>query len=443
MIDQGASRRRRDAAYRPVRWRFAAAAIVAPGSSRIRSGQNDRETDMRKVGGTERADWQARAEEAGFTFHSMHGEPYWDETSAYAFTLEEIETRLEDPSTELHAMVREAVARIACDEAQMARLGIPEAHRDFVAGSWEAGEAELYGRMDLVYDGDGPAKLLEYNADTPTSLYEAGHFQWDWLEGARRAGLIPEGADQLNRLQEALTERLAAICEPGAQLHFAAIAGVAEDYANVETMAYAARDAGLGAHYVDMDKIGLDPSGRLVDDEARIIGTLFKLYPWEDFLRDEAAEALSESGTRFLEPPWKALVSNKALLAVLWEMFEGHPNLLPTFLEAEAKGPAWDRAEAAGAFAQGRVRKPIFSREGAGVRIEGADGALVEASGNAAYDVHPTVLQAHAPLPEMDGFRPVMGTWIVGETCVALGIREDRSRITQDLSRFKPHYIED
>jgi glutathionylspermidine synthase len=399
---------------------------------------------MRKVAGTERADWQARAEAAGFTFHSMHGEPYWDETSAYAFTLDEIETRLEDPSTELHAMVREAVARIVEDAAQMARLGIPEAHMDFVAGAWKAGEAELYGRMDLAYDGTGPAKLLEYNADTPTSLFEAAQFQWDWLEGAREAGLIPPGADQLNRLQEALTERLAEICAPGEQLHFAAMAGAAEDYATVETMAYAARDAGLGAHYVDVGKIGIDPSGRLLDDEARVIGTLFKLYPWEDFLRDEAADALAASGTRFLEPPWKALVSNKALLAILWEMFEGHPNLLPTFLEAEIAGgaPALDRAEAAGRFAHGTVRKPIFSREGAGVRIAGPDGATVETSANATYDAHPMVLQAHAPLPDMDGFRPVMGTWIVGETCVALGIREDRSRITQDLSRFKPHYID-
>lgn len=399
---------------------------------------------MRKVGEVERPDWKARAEAAGFVFHTMHGEPYWDETTAYAFTLEEIETRLEDPSTALHAMVREAVAHVASEEALMARLGIPEPHMDFVANSWRAGEAELYGRMDLAYDGEGPAKLLEYNADTPTSLYEAGHFQWDWLEGAREAGLLPEGADQLNRLQEALTERFAAICAAGDDIHFAAIAGVEEDYANVETLAYAARDAGLGAHYVEMGQIGIDPSGRLVDEEARIIGTLFKLYPWEDFLRDDGADALAASGTRFLEPPWKALASNKGILAVLWEMFEGHPNLLPTFFaeDAERGSPIWTRAVEGGLLSRGTVRKPLFSREGAGVRIDAPDGSVVEASGNTAYDAHPQVVQAYAPLPDMDGFHAVMGTWIVGETCVALGIREDRSRITQDLSRFKPHYIE-
>ena len=415
-----------------------------PGAAERVDARSDREAGMRKVDEVERADWKDRAEAAGFAFHTMHGEPYWDETSAYAFTLEEIETRLEDPSTALHAMVREAVDRIAADEEAMARLGIPEAHMDLVAGSWRAGEAELYGRLDLAYDGSGPARLLEYNADTPTSLYEAGHFQWDWLEGARDAGLIPAGADQLNRLQEALTERFAAICAPGEDLHFAAVAGVAEDYANVETLAFAARDAGLGAHYVDIGAIGVDPSGRLVDDEARVIGTLFKLYPWEDFLRDDAADALAGSGTRFLEPPWKALASNKGILAVLWEMFEGHPNLLPTFLatDAEPGTPALERAVAAGGFARGTVRKPLFSREGAGVRIDGPEGTLVEASAAPAQEGGAGVVQAYAPLPELGGFRPVMGTWIVGETCVALGIREDKSRITQDLSRFKPHYIE-
>ena len=264
-----------------------------------------------------------------------------------------------------------------------------------------------------------------------------------WRARATRA-LIPDGADQLNRLQEALTDRFAEICAPGEDVHFAAIDGVAEDYANVETLAFAARDAGLGAHYVAMGDIGVDPSGRLVDEEARVIGTLFKLYPWEDFLRDEAADALAGSGTRFIEPPWKALVSNKGILAVLWEMFEGHPNLLPTFLasDVERDSTGYDRALAAGGFARGTVRKPLFSREGAGVRIASPDGSLLEASSNEAYDAHPTVLQACAPLPDMGGFHPVMGTWIVGETCVALGIREDRSRITQDLSRFKPHYIE-
>ena len=66
---------------------------------------------------------------------------------------------------------------------------------------------------------------------------------------------------------------------------------------------------------------------------------------------------------------------------------------------------------------------------------------MTEASPNTDYDQHPRIVQAYAPLPEFDGFRPVVGAWIVGDACVGMGMREDRARITQDLSRFKPHFI--
>ena len=44
---------------------------------------------MKLIKNTERPNWQETAEESGFTFHTMHGEPYWDETGAYSFTLGE------------------------------------------------------------------------------------------------------------------------------------------------------------------------------------------------------------------------------------------------------------------------------------------------------------------------------------------------------------------
>lgn len=398
---------------------------------------------MDRITGTERPDWHETARRAGFDFAQMHGEPYWDERAAYRFTLAEIEGEVEDVATELHAMACEAAARIASDDDLMERLAIPEAMRGYVRASLP--EPALYGRMDLAYGAGGPAKLLEYNADTPTSLYESASFQWTWLEEARAAGLIPEGADQLNSIYEALVERLGAIFPDGAEMHFAAALSNPEDYATVETLAYAAREAGLGAHPVEISAIGLSADGQLADGEDRIIGTLFKLYPWEDMLRDEFAAALPGSATRILEPAWKALVSNKGILPVLWEMHPDHPNLLPAFFEDDwaAGTPAVLAAREAGHFAHGTASKPLFSREGAGVVLTGPDGAVIEASGDRSYDANPRIVQAIAPLPEMGGMRPVLGAWIVGDECRGLGIREDRSAITQDLSRFVPHFISD
>ena len=407
---------------------------------------------MQKIALPERPDWREKAAELGFTFADMHGEPYWDETSAYSFTLAQIEEDLEAPSAELHSMCREAVAHIVTSEELMAKMGVPEAYRDLVADSWARNEPEIYGRFDLAYDGNGPAKMLEYNADTPTSLYESASFQWSWLEDQLAASVLPEAADQFNGIHEALVERFRELFPEGSNLHFTAMGDNAEDYATVEAMGWAAREAGLGAHYSELSKIGVSEEGQFVDDQDRVIGTLFKLYPWEDLLRDDYARHIAGSGCMFLEPAWKLLLSNKGILPVLWQMFEGHPNLLPAFFEADVAaalrgdGPAVPAvgeafARAADQLRQGHVTKPLFSREGASVAIiEG--GRLSEAASKSRYDQHPRVVQAYQPLPVFDGFRPVIGAWMIGHDCAGIGIREDRLRITQDLSRFKPHFID-
>ncbi|WOI56340.1 glutathionylspermidine synthase family protein [Palleronia sp. LCG004] len=377
-----------------------------------------------------RPDWQEKAEAAGFTFHHLGGPLYWDEGAAYAFTLSEIEERLERPAEELHAMCREAVARIVTSEELMEKLSIPEAHRDLVAQSWRDGAPELYGRMDFSYGGEGPAKLLEYNADTPTTLYETSGFQWDWLEDMIATGRLSEGSDQFNGIHEAIVERFRAMFEPDTDIHFAAFEDSVEDYATVETIAWAAREAGMGAHFTDLRKIGVTEDGQFADGEDRVIGTLFKLYPWEDMLRDDFADAIAGSSCRILEPPWKALVSNKGILPILWQMFEGHPNLLPAFFageETDALGPS-------------HVEKPIFSREGAGIRIHAGDES--EVSSDTAYDSHPRILQAYAPLPKFGDEHVMCGIWLVGTEAHGMGLRVDHSRITQDTSRFRPHYIE-
>ncbi|ARO15461.1 glutathionylspermidine synthase [Ketogulonicigenium robustum] len=383
-----------------------------------------------------RPDWQDKAEAAGFTFHTMYGAPYWAEDTAYAFTLAQIENDIEDPTTALHAMVRQAVDHIITSEALMARMGLPFAYWDYIANSWRAGEPELYGRMDLAYDGRGPAKLLEYNADTPTSLFESASFQWDWLQDQLELGHLPAGTDQFNRIFEAIAERFEAVFPAGTDIHFASVADNTEDYGTVETLAWAAREAGLGAHYTTMDSIGLTENGQFADSQSRVMGVLFKLYPWENLLAEPFAEHLPTAHLRLIEPPWKALVSNKAILPVLWQLFPDHPNLLPAYF-------ADDWSDAPVDLPHGIVRKPLFSREGASVTILGPNGETIARAEDRSYDQYPEIVQAYHPLPVFDGYRPVLGAWVAGETCVGLGLREDQSPITQNLSRFVPHVIQD
>ena len=66
---------------------------------------------------------------------------------------------------------------------------------------------------------------------------------------------------------------------------------------------------------------------------AAAIEALAKLYPWEWMTADEFGLNLRTTDIKLVEPAWKMLLSNKAILPVLWEMFPGHPNLLAASFE--------------------------------------------------------------------------------------------------------------
>ncbi|HEX2727329.1 MAG TPA: glutathionylspermidine synthase family protein, partial [Beijerinckiaceae bacterium] len=262
----------------------------------------------------------------------MKGEAYWDESAYYAFTLAQIEQDLEEPSRELHALCLELVSRAVRDEALLARLAIPENAWDAVRASWDRRQSSLYGRFDFAYNGGGPAKLLEYNADTPTALYETGVFQWLWLEELIGRGELPADADQFNSLHDKLVARLATIAG-GRRLHLTCMAGEAEDRGTILYIEDCARQGGLETRFAPIEQIGFAEQAGFLDQAQEPIDLLFKLYPWEWMFREQFGAHLDGSATQFVEPPWKAILSNKGILPLLWEMAPNHPNLLPAYFE--------------------------------------------------------------------------------------------------------------
>jgi glutathionylspermidine synthase len=385
---------------------------------------------LQRIPVAERPAWRDKAERLGFTFHHLDGRRYWDERAYYQFTLAEVEDAIEAPAAELHALALDVAAEAVKSEQAMARLAIPEDLRDYVAQSWAERAPSLYGRFDFAYDGRGPAKLLEYNADTPTSLYESAAFQWIWLEDMIAAGRLPAGADQFNSLHEKLQARFARLFPAGGFVHFASDPDAIEDRQTVRYLEDIAAQAGIEPKFVPVQQIGLDADGRFVDQDDYIIHALFKLYPWEEMLREPFAGSLAASKTQFLEPAWKALLSNKGLLPLMWAREEGHPNLLPAYFEDDARA---DR------LGSSYVRKPLFSREGANIEL--VDGGRRAAVLDLGYGAEGHVRQALHPLPRLDGNYPVLGVWMVGDEPAGLGIREDRSRVTKNLSRYVPHAI--
>ncbi|MBK3527739.1 glutathionylspermidine synthase family protein [Streptomyces sp. MBT70] len=385
-----------------------------------------------------RPGWQQTVEAQGLIYPlTRHPDdslrPYWDESAYYVFSLEEIEA-LEETVAELHRMCLAAADHIVAED-RLADLGITDARvAAAVTESWHrrAELPSLYGRFDLRYDGTGPAKLLEYNADTPTSLVEAASPQWFWMEER-----FP-GADQWNSLHERLVEAWraqAALLPPGAPLHFAHSAAdeLGEDLMTVAYLKETAEQAGLATDWLAMEEIGWDSlSGRFVDNRLRFIRGIFKLYPWEwltaDAFGPHVLDTLDNGGgtgsTLWIEPAWKMLLSNKALLAILWELYPGHPSLLPAYLD----GPR-DLAATTG-----YVAKPLLGREGAGITVH-------EPGTPPAPREEPCCYQQLAPLPAFDGNHVVLGTWVVAGEPAGLGIRESTGLITDEYARFLPHVI--
>ncbi|UTW59629.1 glutathionylspermidine synthase family protein [Kordiimonas sp. SCSIO 12603] len=384
---------------------------------------------MKRIQTAERPDWKDKAEQLGFIFHTMYGEQYWDERAYYSFTLEQVENHIEDPSAELYTMCLDVVDRAVRSEELLTKLAIPKDMWDVIATSWHAKDPSLYGRFDLSYDGTSPAKMLEFNADTPTSLYESAYFQWLWLDDKIECGDFPDETDQYNSIQEKLISRFERLFEKGSHIHFSSCKGTDEDRQTVRYIEDCAAQAGHFPHFTYLEDIGVNTAGEFADHNGALIQSLFKLYPWEDMLREVYSKFLLPSDVMFLEPAWKAVLSNKALLPLIWEFNKGHPNLLPASFS--------DNSEELGSSF---VKKPIFSREGANVSIM-ENGDVIE-SADGEYGEEGYIYQRLHPLPQFDDNHTVIGSWIVGDEPAGMAIREDKSPITKDLSRFLPHIIE-
>jgi glutathionylspermidine synthase len=384
---------------------------------------------MQRLACSERDDWRTTADETGFDFHTIDGARYWDERACYAFTLDEIERRIEEPTAEIDAMCLELVANAIDDEEILRRLKIAEPFWPLISESWHRDEGSLYGRLDLRFDGHGPAKLLEYNADTPTSIFEAAVFQWTWLEQAIERRIIASHADQFNSIHDRLIEAWSKLGQ-GRHLH---LAGTTENVEDAGTLAYledTARQAGLATTLVDVEDIGWREGSGFVDLDDRSMQLVFKLYPWEWMFHDAFGERLAQAPTRWIEPPWKAILSNKGILPLLWEMFPDHPNLLPAYFEDDPNAMR---------LGASFVRKPLYSREGANVTLISEGVTVVEQEGP--YGAEGFIRQALAPLPNFSNQYPVIGSWLVDHIPCGLSIREDENPITGNTSRFLPHAI--
>jgi len=397
---------------------------------------------------TPRPNWQHTVEQQGLTFHTPEAlppgsRPYWDESACYEFTSAEVDT-LEAAANELQTMCL-AAAQNVIDNKRYAELEILPEAVPLIEWAWNEEPPALYGRFDVLYDGSRPPKLLEYNADTPTSLLEAAVIQWYWLKDLDPTAF--PNPDQFNSLHEKLIAKWKDVDSYLKKPVYFASTAYPEDLLTVAYLRDTADQAGLPTRHLLMEDIGWSDQHQCFLDAApnpNPIQSIFKLYPWETMLEESfAAHALSTyKDMRWIEPIWKLLLSNKGILPILWELYPNHDYLLESKFVPATKSGAPD---------PGWVRKPLHSREGSNIIITTPHGKTIQTDGP--YTDRLLIDQrlgppVHFPDPAAPSNPadpalrwPVLGLWMIDQECCGMGIREDSTPITGNLSSFVPHFF--
>jgi glutathionylspermidine synthase len=294
--------------------------------------------------------------------------------------------------------------------------------------SWHNQDFHLYGRFDISYDGKGFPKLLEYNADTPTSIIESSGVQEEWCKDHNFIN------GQFNNLHENFVKRWKEWknINPGKTLHLACDSRSQEEWCNLECLKGYAIEAGIEASFLNLEEIIWNAEvNKFKDSLGNNIDTLFKLYPWESLVKDPFYPYISQAKLNVLEPMWKMLLSTKAILPLLWEKYPNHPNLLASyFCEEDMKKHNINY-----------VKKPLYSREGENIEIY--DGSEMVETQIGRYGIEGFVYQERKDVVCFDNRYSMIGLWVIGNKTSGIGIREDVSLITKDTSWFIPHYIKD
>ncbi|TLD85137.1 glutathionylspermidine synthase family protein [Helicobacter sp. MIT 11-5569] len=341
-----------------------------------------------------------------------------------------------DAANTLYDMYIEA-GQYVIDHNLFFELGIPFNLVETIKRSWEDEvHWHLYGRFDFAGGlDDNPIKLLEFNADTPTMLYESSIIQWALL---KKNGF--DASLQFNSLYEALGDNFKRIITLGDDISrfediyegwkilFSSIAGSIEEERTVKLLEIIAKEAGFETNFCYAHEALLDEHNGL-SFNGENYEFWFKLIPWESIAIDEPELAqlitamIVNKNTIFLNPAYTLLFQSKRMLKILWDLFPNHPLLLETSYEPLKKK---------------QVKKHAFGREGESVSILDAQGNLLHKQ-NGNYENYPEIYQEFALQNSCDGKFYQPNVFYAYEAC-ALGFRKG-GEILDNMSKFVAHKI--
>ncbi|PAF51260.1 glutathionylspermidine synthase family protein [Helicobacter sp. 13S00477-4] len=375
-------------------------------------------------------------EEIGLDWHTDVDNTPYIENEMISITQQEADDYY-NACNELYGMYVEA-GEYVIEHDLFFELDIPNVLVPMIKQSWEEKiHWHLYGRFDLAGGLDGkPIKLLEFNADTPTMLYETSVVQWAMLKH--------NGYDsnlQFNNLYEAIGEnfkRMITLGEDtsnfeemyeGWKILFSSIKGNVEEERTTRFLQDIAKSVGFENGFCFIDEVEFSQNDGVFANSQHY-EFLFKLLPWENIAIDEPELALimqsmmQNKNTIFLNPAYSVMFQSKRFLKILWDIFPQHPLLLETSYE-----PLKNKQQ---------VRKTAFGREGSNVEILNADLQPI-CKNDGIYQNHKPIYQEFFELNGSNGFYYQPNIFYAYEAC-GLGFRKG-GLILDNYSKFVSHII--
>jgi glutathionylspermidine synthase len=375
--------------------------------------------------------------ELGFTWHTDSDGTKYVSDELVEITQDEAEAYY-SATNELYDMFVEAAQHVI-DNDLFFELDIPFNLIDAIKKSWENDvHWHIYGRFDLAGGIDGkPIKLIEFNADTPTALFETSLLQWALLKHNNM-----DEVKQFNNVYEAIKDnfkRLITLFDDtsnfderydGWKILFSSISNNEEEEATTKLLQQMATDAGFNTHFEYLENIEFDEDG-IYDSDGINYEYFFKLYPWEDIAIDEPELAttltniMQNQKAIILNPAYTLLFQSKGIMKILYELFPDSPYLLKTSFEP------LDGVK--------QVEKPLFGREGANIKIIGADGEISTQT-DGVYDNFKKIYQEFAEFTkDSKNHSYQAGVFFAYEAC-GLGFRKGGD-ILDNMSKFVGHVI--
>ena len=377
-------------------------------------------------------------ESIGFSWHTDSDNSSYVSDEIVIINEEEANAYYE-ACNELYDMFAQAGQHVI-DNDLFHEINIPFNLIEMIKESWENDvHWHLYSRFDLAGGIDGkPIKLIEFNADTPTSLFETAIIQWAML----KANGLDE-ASQFNNLYEALKDNFKRIitldtdvekfeeyyANLGWKILFSSISSSSEDINTTKLLEHIASEAGFNTDFEFIENVQFNDDGIFKDEES--FEFWFKLIPWENIAIEESelalilTEIIKEKKAIIFNPAYSLMFQSKGFMKVLWDLYPNHPLLLETSFE-----PLDNKKQ---------VEKRCFGREGANTKIINSDGSIdAETSGD--YEGHKAIYQEYVQLPTDDqGKTYQAGVFFAYEAC-GLGFRRGE-KILNNMSKFVGHII--